>query len=94
MVDIEVLTPVQQSKCATPVFIIAKKDDTIWLLMDYRKVNKLIKQKPYPLPCIANTLQELEGFQYASALDLNMGYYTIWLAPGAKELTTIITEFG
>ena len=94
MVDIEVLTPVQQSEWGTPVIIIPKKDDTIRLLTDYRKVNKLIKRKPYPLPRIANTLQELEGFQYASAWDLNMGYNTIWLAPGAEELTIIVTEFG
>jgi hypothetical protein len=39
-------------------------------------------------------LQELEGFQFALALDLSMGYYTIPLTPGAKDLTTIVTEFG
>jgi hypothetical protein len=61
----------------------------------YRKVNKVINRKPYPLPHIASILQELEGFQFASALDLNMGYYTIRLTPGAKDfLTAIITEFG
>jgi hypothetical protein len=36
----------------------------------------------------------LEGFQYATALDLNMGYYTIQLSPGTKDMTTIVTEFG
>jgi Reverse transcriptase (RNA-dependent DNA polymerase). len=95
LVDIGVLTPVQDSEWGTPVFIIPKnKDGTVHFITDYRKVNKLIKRKPYPLPHIANTLQELEGFQFASALDLNMGYYTIRLMPGAKDLTTIITEFG
>jgi hypothetical protein len=54
----------------------------------------MIKRKPYPIPRIADTLQQLEGFQYASALDLNMGYYTIQLTPGAKDMTTIVTEFG
>jgi hypothetical protein len=33
-----------------------------------------------------------EGFQFTSAFDLNMGYYSIWLTPGAKDLTTV-TEF-
>jgi Reverse transcriptase (RNA-dependent DNA polymerase). len=66
----------------------------VYFITDYLKVNKLIKRKPYPLPCIANTLQELEGLQFALALDLNMGYYTIWLTPGAKDLTTIVTKFG
>jgi hypothetical protein len=36
----------------------------------------------------------MEGFQYATALDLNMGYYTIQLSPKSKDLTTIVTEFG
>jgi Reverse transcriptase (RNA-dependent DNA polymerase). len=78
----------------TPVFIIPKKDGTVRFITDYFEVNKLIKRKPYPLPRVANTLQELEGFQFASALDLNMGYYTICLMPGAKDLTTIVTKFG
>ena len=31
----------------------------------------------FPIPKILTVLQEMEGFAYASALDLNMGYYTI-----------------
>jgi hypothetical protein len=95
LVDIGVLTPVQQSEWGTPVFIIPKKDGTVHFITDYRKVNQMIKRKPYPIPRIADMLQQLEGFQYASALDLNMGYYTIRLTPGAKDMTmTIVTEFG
>jgi hypothetical protein len=53
------------------------------------------KEKAVPILRIPDTLQQLEGFQYASALDLNMGYYTIHLIPGgAKDMTTIITKFG
>jgi hypothetical protein len=87
LVDIGVLTPVQDSEWGTPVFIIPpKKDGTVRFITDYCKVNKLIKRKPYPLPCIANTLQELEGFQFASALDMNMGYYTIRLTPWCQSI--------
>ena len=39
-------------------------------------------------------MQELEGFQYATALDLNMGYYTIRLDPGSQDICTIITPWG
>jgi hypothetical protein len=35
-------------------------------------------------------LQELDGFTYATALDLNMGYYTIRLNPAASKMYTII----
>lgn len=47
-------------------------------------------------PRIADTLQQLEGFQMVTALDVNtiVGYYTIELTPGAKYFTTIVTEFA
>jgi hypothetical protein len=35
-------------------------------------------------------LQELEEFTFATALDLNMGYYTIRLDPDASRICTII----
>jgi hypothetical protein len=39
-------------------------------------------------------LQELEGFTYATALDLNMGYYTIRLDLTASKMCTIIFPWG
>ncbi len=39
-------------------------------------------------------LQELEGFTYATALNLNMGYYTIRLDPTASKMCTIIFPWG
>ncbi len=39
-------------------------------------------------------LQEIEGFSYATALDLNMGYYTIRLDPDASKICTIIFPWG
>jgi len=39
-------------------------------------------------------LQELEGFTFATALDLNMGYYTIRLDPDASKICTIIFPWG
>ena len=94
LVEIGVLTPVQQSEYGTPVFIIPKKEGTVQFITDYRKVNQMIVRKPYPIPHISDTMQQLEGFQFATALDLNMGYYTIDLAESSKDITTIVTEFG
>jgi hypothetical protein len=39
-------------------------------------------------------LQELEGFTFATALDLNMGYYTIRLDPDASKICTFIFPWG
>ena len=46
------------------------------------------------MPKISTTLQEVGGFTYATALDLNMGYYTIRLDPMASNMCTIIFPWG
>jgi hypothetical protein len=88
-VDIGVMKRQSSSQWASPKFIIPKKTIT-----DIRELNKRIVRRPYPIPKISTTLQELEGFTYATALDLNMGYYTIRLDPRAVEMYTIIFPWG
>ena len=39
-------------------------------------------------------MQEIDGFSYATALDLNMGYYTIRLDLDASKICTIIFPWG
>ena len=39
-------------------------------------------------------LLNLEGFQWATSLDLNMGYYHIELNPDSKKYCTIVMPFG
>ena len=72
----------------------AKKDQTIRVLSDLREVNKQIVRKPFPLPKISTVLQEMEGFTFATALDLNMGYYHIRLDPDSQKICTIIFPWG
>jgi hypothetical protein len=82
------------SKWALPSFIIPKKDFTVHTISYFRELNKQIVRKPYPIPKISTTLQELEGFTYAATLNLNMVYYTIRLDPTATEMCTIIFPWG
>ena len=94
LVEIGVLEEVRQSEWGSPTFIIPKKQGTVRFISDFRKLNAKIKRKPYPIPRISDVLQQLEGFQYATTLDLNMGYYTVSIGLGSRDLTTIVTEFG
>ncbi len=89
-----VLKRVNRSEWAAPTFIFPKKDNTVRFLSDFRELNKRIKRKPYPIPKIQDLLLKLEGFQYATSLDLNMGYYHIKLSPFSRELCTIVLPFG
>jgi hypothetical protein len=47
------------SKWALPSFIIPKKDHTVRTISDFRELNKQNVRKPYPIPKISTTLQEL-----------------------------------
>jgi hypothetical protein len=94
MCKIGVLEWQPSSGWALRTFIIPKKDSTVRTISDFRELNKHIVRKPYPIPKISMILQELEGFTYATALDLNMGYYTIRLDPTASEMCTIIFPWG
>jgi hypothetical protein len=69
--------------------MIPKKDKTVCFLSDFWEVNKRLVRKPFPILKISTVLQEMEGFSYATALDLNMGYYTIRLDPDASKICTI-----
>ena len=39
-------------------------------------------------------LQDMEGFTFATSLDLNMGYYTIRLDPDAQKICAIVLQWG
>ncbi len=65
------------SEWALPSFIVPKKDKTVRFLSDFWEVKKRLVRKPFPIPKISTVLQDIKGFSYATALDLNMGYYTI-----------------
>ena len=89
-----VLRKINNSEWACPMFTISKPDGSLRSLADLREVNKVIKRKPFPLPKITDMLQKLEGFMYATSLDLNMGYYHMLLTPFSSRLCTIVLPWG
>ena len=82
------------SEWASNTFIIPKKNKQVHFISDFREVNRLLVRKPYPIPKISTVLQEMEGFTYATQLDLNMGYYTVRLDGDAQRICTIILPWG
>ena len=89
-----VLRKVNRSEWGFPAFTIPKKDGTLRSIADLRELNKRIKRKPFPIPKIQDMLQKLEGFRYATSLDLNMGYYHIILSPNSSRYCTIVLPWG
>ena len=62
--------------------------------ISFMELNKRLKHKPFPIPKISDILQKLQGFQFATALDLNMMYYTIRSDPTAYRICTIVLPWG
>ena len=79
LVDCGVLKKVNRSEWAAPTFIIKNKNGAARFISDFRELNKRICRKPYHTPKIQDMLQQLEGFSYATSIDLNMGHYHIEL---------------
>ena len=62
--------------------------------MDYRRLNSITKKDSYPLPRIDNSLRELGGSCYFSAMDLASGYWQVDLTPEDREKAALITADG
>ena len=74
LVEIGVLTSVQKLQYGAPIIIIPKNEGTVRFITDYQNLKQKIFRHLYPLPRIGETMQKLEGLQYATELDVNMGY--------------------
>jgi hypothetical protein len=82
------------SEYQSPSFIIQQKNGTVRAVLDFRVLNSKLQRVSSPIPRIQDILTSLNGFTYATSIDLNMGYYTIRLTPQAQKLCTIIFPWG
>ena len=69
------------------------KSNQVSFISNFINIDKQLKCKTYPMPKINEILLKLEGFQYATSLDLSMGYYHIRLSENASKLFTIILHW-
>ena len=88
---LEVLEEANDSEWGAPSFAQPKsKTNHVRFLSDFRKLNRKLKHKPYPMPKIREILLNLEVFKYAMSLDFNMGCYHIRISEQDSNLCTII----
>jgi hypothetical protein len=96
LVDIGVFEEDISSEWSSLSFTIPKKigSSTMRVITDFRKLNLLLKRHPFPIPKIGDMIRSMERFTFASALNLNMGYYHIKLDADAQKLCTIVFPWG
>uniref|UniRef100_A0A8R1HL46 CCHC-type domain-containing protein n=1 Tax=Caenorhabditis japonica TaxID=281687 RepID=A0A8R1HL46_CAEJA len=79
-----------RSPWASPVVLVKKKDGSIRMCVDYRKLNTVIKLNAHPLPHIESTLQALGEKKWFTTLDLMAGYWQIPMEEKSKEKTAFV----
>ena len=76
-----------RSAWGTAILMVPKKDGTWRMCVDYRDLNALTIADAYPLPRIDDLLHRLGNAHFFTRLDLQSGYYQLWIEPDDREKT-------
>ena len=71
-----------KSSAGYPILFVPKKDGTLRMCVDYRKLNDITIKDRYPLPNISELQDRLRGAKFFTALNLREGYYNIHIKEG------------
>ena len=82
------------SPWGAPVLFVKKKDGTLWLCVDYRKLNKMTVKNKYPLPRIDDLFDQLKGASVFSKIYLRSGYHQLRIKDTDVHKTTFRTRYG
>ena len=82
------------SDWAAPMVIVKKKDGTLRLCVDYRRLNSMTRVDAYPMPRIEDMMDQLGKAKYLSTLDLTKGYWQVPVAEEDRPKTAFTTPFG
>jgi hypothetical protein len=77
-----------------PVLFAPKEDGGLRFCIDYRGLNKQIKENAYPLPRADDLIDQLQGAEYFSEIDLRSGYWQIPISSDDVQKTAFCTRYG
>src|SRR4051794_32486466 len=78
----------------SPVLFVDKKDGTIRLSTDYRKLNNVTIKNKYPLSKIEDLFDHLTGSRVFSKIDLRTGYHQLRIRTMDIRKTAVTTRYG
>ena len=82
------------SPWGVPVLFIKNKEDTLRMCIVYRKINTVTVKNKYSLPRIEDIFYQLKGASIFSKIDLQSGYYQLWVKDVDVSKTTFRTRYG
>ena len=82
------------SPWGAPMLFFKKKDGSMRMCIDYQELNKVTIKNRYPLPRIGDLLDQLQGAQVFSKVNLRSGYYQVRVKEEDIPKTSFWTRCG
>ena len=83
-----------ESAFGAPILFVRKKDGSLRMCVDYRRLNAVTKKNRTPLPRIEELLDIIGGSTIFSKLDLAQGYHQMRVAEEDVPKTAFRTRYG
>ncbi len=83
-----------KSPWASPLVMVKKKDGSIRMCVDYRRLNSVTKGDRFPLPRLDEALDVFSGSVIFSSLALAMAYHQVPVSESDVEKTAFFTNSG
>ena len=82
------------SPWAAPILVVPKQDGTGRLCTDFRKLNALTVEDPFPMPRVDALLDRLGGARFLTKLDMTRGYWQVPIESSSVPYTGFVTPQG
>ena len=83
-----------ESPWCSPTVLVKKKDGSMRICVDYRRVNEVTVKDSYPIPKIEEILNQLGGNTVFTTLDLASGYHQVSVKKEDRGKTAFCTDRG
>ena len=93
LVELGIVVP-STSPWASPVVPVPKKDGTVRVCIDYRKLNEVTVTDPYYMTTMEEIVERIGASKVMSKLDLAKGFYQVEVDPKSRKKTAFISPFG
>ncbi len=85
---------VETIEWVSPVVLALKKNGKLWVCINYKALNKVIKKDRYPLPFCEKKLEEVAGHEMYTFGDGYRGYHQVKIALEDQLKTTFTMPWG
>ena len=83
-----------QSNWSSPCILVPKHDGRFRFCTDFRKVNDKTKPDSFPIPRIADYIDQIGNAKFVSTFDMLKGYWQVPLTQRAREISAFVTPSG